>query len=314
MSENTLQPFQPVLYFISKIFILVGMVLIFTFAFMGVGMFLSKYIFGVDVIREPSLLNEFGNNIYVLRSLKLIQVLNTIGGFLLPAILFSRALQQKPNLFIRYAVKPRWTSVIVALLIMLISSPLISALIQWNEAYKFPAAMADLEYKLRATQTAAEELTAAFIKTENMGGLLLNLFIVALLPAVCEEFFFRGAFMRFLMICIKNKHISVMLTALVFSVMHGEFYGLLPRFVLGLFLGYIAWFSGSIWPAVAAHFLNNGLALTASYYHWDQSGIAIFDEHFVFPKYAVVLSAGLTAGLIWWMRIESRKALNYNGE
>ncbi len=309
MSENTLQPFQPVLFFVSKVFILIGMVLVFTFGFMGIGMVLSKYIFEVDIISNPGLLNDYETNPYVLKSLKLIQSFNMIGGFLLPAFLFSKALQQQPDRFIGYVFKPDYRFVLIALGIMLVSTPLISALIEWNEAYTFPASMASMEQKFKATQAEAENLTKAFVATDNIGGLLLNMVVVALLPAICEEFLFRGALMRFLMMCMKNKHLVVVLTAMVFSVMHGEFYGLLPRFMLGVFLGYITWFSGSIWPAVAAHFLNNGLALLAIYFKWDSSGIAVFDSSYSFSMIWVVLSALTTFGLVILLKVKGNQSI-----
>ena len=182
---------------------------------------------------------------------------------------------------------------------MLVSTPLIANLIHWNEAYTFPPTLADLEHKLRVMQTSAEQISNAFVKADGMGELLINMFIVALVPAVCEEFFFRGALMRFLMLCIKNKHISVWITAFVFSMMHGEFFGLIPRMALGVFLGYIALYSGSIWSAVVAHFLNNGLALLSIYYKWNASGIAFLDESYVFPVYMVAISVLGTLGLIY---------------
>ena len=302
MSENTLQPFQPVLFFISKVFILIGMVLVFSFAFLGIGLVACKYLFEVDALTNQSILNEYESNIYVLRSLKFIQVLNTIGGFLLPAVLFSKACNKAPSTFIGYATKPSLINILIGIGIMLVSTPLIANLIHWNEAYTFPPKLAELEHKLRDMQTSAEQISNAFVKADGIGALLLNMVIIALVPAVCEEFFFRGALMRFLMLCIKNKHVSVWVTALIFSMMHGEFFGLIPRMVLGVFLGYIAWYSGSIWPAVVAHFLNNGLALISIYFKWNTSGIAFLDDSFVFPIYLVVVSTVITIGLIFFLK------------
>jgi hypothetical protein len=314
MSENTPNPFQPVLFFLSKIFILIGMVLVFTFISMGLAMFISKVIMGVDVFANPSILNEFETNPAVLRTLKLIQIFNTIGGFLLPALLFPRSLGQKAPLFLHTRLFPDWRAFLIAAGILFASMPLISALITWNEAYVFPASFAELEHKLRAAQDSAEHLTRAFIKTDSLSGFLTNLFIVALLPAICEEFFFRGALMRFLMLCMRNKHLVIALTALIFSVLHGEFFGILPRFALGLFLGYMTLYSGSLWPSILAHFLNNGLALLAEYMHFDQSGIEIFSESYVFPIYWVLISAGITVGLIWLMKKTHIKNFYDNGE
>lgn len=108
------------------------------------------------------------------------------------------------------------------------------------------------------------------------------------------------------MMCLRNKHLAIIFTGVLFSMMHGEFYGLLPRFVLGVFLGYIAYYSGSIWPAVAAHFLNNALALMSAHFHWGESGIAILDDRYVFEWYWIVCSSLCTIGLFYLLFINRK--------
>lgn len=314
MSENTLQPANPALFFISRLFILVGMVLFFTFVFLGFGFVLAKWMFGVDVFANPGIMNEMDSNPAVLQTMKLVQGLNSIGTFLLPAILFPRALQQWPGQFIRSTGKIDAFTILLSLGVLVISVPFIAQLIQWNEGFVFPPELASLEMKLKETQASAERMTKAFIQSNGTGGFITNIFLIAFLPAICEEFLFRGTFMRFLIFCFNRKHMAVLISAFVFSMMHGEFYGFIPRFVMGIFLGYITVFANSIWPAVATHFLNNTIALVAMHFHWDESGIFFFDDAYVFPFYITAVSGIAAIALIWAIYRRNIKPLLYNGE
>jgi len=87
------------------------------------------------------------------------------------------------------------------------------------------------------------------------------LFVIALLAALSEELFFRGILQKVLIECIHNKHIGVWLAAIIFSAFHMQFFGFLPRMLMGVYLGYLFLWSGSLWPGIFAHFLNNGMAV-----------------------------------------------------
>jgi membrane protease YdiL (CAAX protease family) len=94
---------------------------------------------------------------------------------------------------------------------------------------------------------------------------IICLLVVALIPAIGEEFLFRGALMRILGAWIKKPHLVVWITAFIFSAFHFQFYGFFPRLLLGAFLGYVYLYSGNIWVPITAHFLNNGLAVVMEY-------------------------------------------------
>ena len=287
-----------------------GMMLFFTLSLLAAGIFLSRSIFGVDAVANRDVLNHFDTNPAALNAMRLIQILSSIGAFLIPALVFPKALRQWPSQFNRSSMIPSWQVLLTGILLMILATPFTSWIIQWNQDVHLPASMTEIEQKLRASENLAEQLTNAFVKADSTGIFLLNLFIVGILPAICEEFFFRGALMRFLMMCIRNKHIAIALTAFVFSAIHGQFFGFIARFVLGLLLGYIAYYCNSIWPAVLAHFFNNALALAAKHYQWDQSSLSILREDYVFPLYIVILSLGLTLFLLYRMKLKSQTLSN----
>lgn len=302
------------LFFISRFFILGGMVIVFMYLFGATGFLLSYGLFGVNIFGNPALLNELNTNPDVLKTLQLSQTLSTIGAFLLPSVYFTRYIGQKPFLFLRVNTPFSMYHVFMAVLLFVVSSPLISWLVYANESITLPASMAAIEQKLRAAESAAAELTKAFTSANTFGGLWLNLFIVALVPAVCEELLFRGALMRFVMYCFKNRHFAVFFSAFLFSAFHGQFFGFIPRFVLGVFLGYVALGSGSIWPSVGAHFINNALATIAAYYQWDVTGPEVFKSDYVFPVYINLLSVAGSAGLIYFFIRAWKNRIFPNGE
>ena len=96
---------------------------------------------------------------------------------------------------------------------------------------------------------------------------------MALVPALAEEFFFRGAIQHFLSSVLKNKHIVVIITAFIFSVIHFQFYGFIPRFLLGIYLGYLAIWSGKLFLPILAHFMHNSLSLLFDYLSKKNDGV-----------------------------------------
>jgi membrane protease YdiL (CAAX protease family) len=121
--------------------------------------------------------------------------------------------------------------------------------------------MAPVEQWMREQESAAEALTAQLVAGGDVLLLMSNLFVIALVAAVSEEFFFRGALQRIIGLRVRNRHTAVWLTAFLFSAFHLQFYGFLPRMLLGVFLGYLLVWSGTVWLPVLAHFVNNALVL-----------------------------------------------------
>jgi membrane protease YdiL (CAAX protease family) len=86
------------------------------------------------------------------------------------------------------------------------------------------------------------------------------------LPALCEETFFRAGLLGGMINSRMNKHIAVWLSAFIFSFIHFQFLGFMPRFILGAFLGYCFIYTKSIWTSITFHFINNFAAVMIMYY------------------------------------------------
>ena len=146
-----------------------------------------------------------------------------------------------------------------------------------------PESFAGLEAKLRLMEETAGTATFAFLDVSTIGGLLVNLFIIAVLPAIGEEFFFRGILQRLFKDWTKNIHISIFITAFLFSAVHMQFFTFLPRFLLGLLFGYLLFWSKNIWLPVFAHFVNNAIAVLVYYFIEDTGKVEHTEEVLVQP-------------------------------
>ena len=153
------------------------------------------------------------------------------------------------------------------------------------------------------------------LKVDTIGGLLLNLLVIALIPAVGEELTFRGVLQQGLVRRMKSPHLAIILSAAIFSFIHFQFYGFLPRMFLGLLLGYMFYITGSLWTSILMHFVNNG-SVVVLYYLNNKDIISIDAEHFgeASSSWMVTISLAVTVLLIfwsWWQIDYTKKGRNY---
>jgi membrane protease YdiL (CAAX protease family) len=197
--------------------------------------------------------------------LKWMQGLVQIGMMLVPALIFAYFYKNRPFKILKIKKITPSRKYLVAIALPFVVLPFVAMLAEWNDAMKLPAFLASLEQYMRNMEDAAAAMTKIFLHAETGWGLLLNLFIIAVIPAISEEFLFRGIIQNIFKRWFGNVHWAVIVTALIFSAIHGQFFGFLPRFVLGLMLGYLFVTMRSIWAPVIAHFVNNGAAVIVAF-------------------------------------------------
>jgi membrane protease YdiL (CAAX protease family) len=142
---------------------------------------------------------------------------------------------------------------------MLLAGPLIDWLTGINSGMHLPEAMKGIENWMIEMEENGKEATVALTGGTSIPALFANLFVVAFTAAVSEELFFRGVVQQVSLECFRNKHIAIWLGAVLFSAGHLQFFGFFPRLFMGAYLGYLFYYSGSLWPGILAHFVNNGL-------------------------------------------------------
>ncbi len=187
---------------------------------------------------------------------------------------------------------------LIGVVLMFVSLPLTNLLTSWNEKMNFGAAFESLEALLQQLEETAGDLTERMLQVDSFSGLLFNLLVIALIPAIGEELTFRGVLQQALTRRC-NVHVAVFLSAFIFSFIHFQFYGFLPRMFLGLLLGYLFYYSGSLWTSILMHFVNNGAAVVVAYL--DYKGLIDVDiDHFGATSNIWLLGASLvvTVGLI----------------
>lgn len=199
------------------------------------------------------------------------QVLSQVLCFALPPVLtvlvYYRTGQRE---FYRLDLGGRsWWKAFVCVVAALLLTPLIDALSIWNDGWHFGGSLQRLEEAMRAMQQSTEALLAGMMAGDGVGTLVLNLVVVALFAAVSEELFFRVGIQNLLQRWWQRDadktgfgaHAAVWVTAAVFSLTHGEIFAFMPRFVLGLLLGYAYLYGRSLVCNVLVHFVNNAIVV-----------------------------------------------------
>jgi membrane protease YdiL (CAAX protease family) len=154
---------------------------------------------------------------------------------------------------------------ILALLLIIVSIPAINRMVEWKEQMNLTEFLSWMKDWMVRSEEQTQLLTDAFLDVKSVLGLSGNLLIIALLAAIGEELLFRGVILRLLFESTKNIHLAVLISAVLFSSLHMQFYGFLPRTVLGILFGYIFIWSGSLWLPIMLHFIFNGISVVAAY-------------------------------------------------
>jgi membrane protease YdiL (CAAX protease family) len=194
-----------------------------------------------------------------------------------------------------------WWLLVVAVLII-VTLPFMSTIIAWNAGAHFPASMHGFEVWARASEDRAAVLTKFLTKFNSPARFWVGVLVIALVPAVSEELVFRGVIQKNLVRWF-SPHVGVWLGAAIFSAIHFQFFGFVPRFVLGLVLGYLYLWSGNILVSMAAHFTQNAFQLIILYLSQQgQFGWGFDpDSTDALPWTLVVPSALLSAGLLYFL-------------
>ena len=263
------------------------------FTFIGIIIVFAMY--GLTIIQNMSLL--LGGDPKFTDGLKVIQICSSIGMFLLPPIILAYTERKKPTNFYGFG-KPKAILLLLVLAIMIVSMPFMEWTAVWNQKMILPEFLKGVERWMKEKEQDAMKMTIQLITARNNWDFIVNLIMIAVLPAIGEELMFRGGVQRSLNKIFESHHAAIWISAIIFSAIHVQFYGFIPRMLLGAGFGYLYYFSGSIWYAMFAHFLNNAYAVCAAFYMQKHNmPLDKADEPIGFPWYAYVISVILTIAL-----------------
>lgn len=219
-------------------------------------------------------------------------------AFVLPVWVTLLLLRLQPMKFTGLGRLPSAIGVTGCILLYIVMTPAMNWLVAWNEQLTLPEALAPLEKWLKESEAAAQQATDLLMSGKSVVVMLCSVAMVGVLTGFSEELFFRGGLQNIFSRMSRNKHIAVWGAALVFSALHFQFYGFVPRLLLGVFFGYMLLWGGSLWLPIIGHVLNNSMVVIFTYldryggYSKDLSTIGCTDG---FPLLAL-LSCILTVG------------------
>lgn len=202
--------------------------------------------------------------------LKSSQLISTLSIFAFPSLIMAYLIHQNPFKYLGF-IKTSPIQLLLSAASIIAAIPLLQLLIEWNEAIQFPQFLSNMEDMFRSKEEAMHLLTRKLLWANSWTGWFVNLLLAGVAAALCEELFFRGVLQKLILEKSKHIHLAIWATAFIFSAIHLQFYGFIPRVLLGAYFGYLFFWSGSIWIPILAHFTNNAIALWGLYL--EQQGI-----------------------------------------
>ena len=249
--------------------------------FMVISVIAALPFIGIESMMNISSINEMTNP-ETIKVLKYFQVVQAIGLFIVPPFILGWLYYGKISEYLFLNKSFKSASVLLVFVLMFFAAPFVNFVGELNANMTFPEWLSGVEQWMKNAEENAELLTKAFLKVDTTGGLLFNIFMIALLPAIGEELLFRGVIQRIFTNWTRSNNWGIWISAILFSALHMQFYGFVPRMLLGVLFGYLLVWSGSMWLPIIAHFLNNAIAVI---------GYFLIDKNLIKPEIEYIGSA-----------------------
>jgi membrane protease YdiL (CAAX protease family) len=227
--------------------------------FQIIGMLSGMLVFGLtlnDTLNSLMSTNDY----YIVGFLKYVQAFTSAGMFIFASLLASWFIDDDWKSFIGLKKNPGWLISTLSIVFIIIILPFTNLLTYYNANMGLPDFLSGLENFFHEKENQMTDIMESFLKPGGIGGLPFNLLVIAIIPAIGEELLFRGVIQKLLIRWFGNVHWAIFVTSFIFSAMHIQFLSFLPRFFLGMILGYLFYWSGSVWLTIMVHFINNAVA------------------------------------------------------
>ncbi len=228
------------------------------------GTFLVSLVMGI----KPQNLNLLNTNSTerIIVANKIIQIISSIGIFLLPALFLPFfVFKSTPGRLMGLKKNAPLFMFLLATISFFAWMPFLEWTIHINQEMVFPSFLKGIEDKIKGTEDNLKQVTEIFMKMPDFSSFLFTVFCIAIVPAIAEEFYFRGFLQSSILHWTRKVHFSIFLTGFIFSFIHFQFYGFLPRMLLGVFLGYLYYWTGDIKINIFVHFINNFISVLVYY-------------------------------------------------
>lgn len=194
--------------------------------------------------------------------IRVAQVVQSCTIFLLPALLCAALFHEKAADYLKINKAINLKFLLYSTVLIIVIQPVISMIGHYNRLMTLPESLSGLEMLIRNVEDSRAALLDQILADRSVVMILVNLFIIAVVAGITEEFFFRGSMQQLLRKVSNNRHVAVWITAFIFSFIHLQFYGFFPRMLLGAVLGYLFVWSGNLWVPVIIHTLNNAMSVS----------------------------------------------------
>ncbi|MBK5720841.1 CPBP family intramembrane metalloprotease [Dysgonomonas sp. Marseille-P4677] len=247
-------------------------------------------------------------------SMRLAMAIQTIFLFVIPALLFTYLCQEKPKHYLKVDVDTNYLLLFIAIIFIIVAQPLINSISYYNQQLVLPDSMASIEQWMRASEDSAQKSLKLLFTDKTIFGLVFNLLVLAIVAGLGEELFFRGCIQQIIQKAFVNRHVAIWITAIIFSAVHFQFYGFVPRVLLGALLGYLFIWLGSIWVPVIVHTAHNAINVILMYIYYgtpefDQMENLELGQNAPFIIISLILSVA-TLFMIYRNRIISKESEN----
>jgi membrane protease YdiL (CAAX protease family) len=278
----------------------------FLFSLLGI---LVGWLFYKQSVPSISSMNE---NIGFLR---IVQLFSSVGSFALPAWWFAKIEGYQAPTFFKLNTQTFIPLFLLTAIVLYCSADFFRWTIDINNGMHLPSFLAGVEKWMRQQEDQMATITQKFLAMPSWVDLCINLLMIALIPAIGEELLFRGALQPIFGRMFKNAHVGIWLAAILFSAIHLQFYGFIPRMLLGALFGYLYYYGNSLWYPILGHFLNNGSAVVTVFIY-QQKGLSVAeamkqDSAGRFHLISVLLSVATTLFLLYKFYQIARKKAEY---
>ncbi len=207
------------------------------------------------------------NNPQYADTFRLIQVISVVLGLFLPTLFTALLMNKKPLRLLGFQQRVTWQQAGLVVAIMFLSLFVSASLASFTEIIPIPEGA---KARFKKLEDAYNDQVQIMTGMKTIADYLLAIFIMAFLPALCEETLFRGGLQNFLDKATRKPVFALIIVSILFSLVHLSYYGFLSRMFLGVILGMVFLFTGSIWLCIIGHFFNNALAVTQLYIYTKQ--------------------------------------------
>lgn len=249
----------------AKQLLLTGCIVVISFLLtLFAGSIAAILFFDANIFTQPEVISE-NNPMSQITILKFFQAIYSLGLFIIPPFIIAYLIHPRAIEFLYLHKGATIYKFIAASLIILTAIPLINLMADFNSRLTLPDWLSGIEDWMRNSEERAKMITEKFLQMDSPGDLLCNIFLIALIPAFGEELLFRGVIQRLIIKWTRSKHLGIIMAAVFFSALHLQFFGFIPRMMMGILFGYLLIWSKSLWIPIAAHFVNNATAVITYY-------------------------------------------------